>query len=78
MLFFFLINLFIYEAFQVAIVVKNPLANAGDLREAVSTPGSGRFPGRGHGDSLQYSCLENSINGGTWRATVHRNAKSQT
>ena len=60
-----------------AIVVKNPLANAGDVRETGSTPGSGRFPGRGYGDSLWYSCLENSMNGGTWRATVHRNAKSQ-
>ena len=53
-----------------AIVVKNPLANAGDLREAVSTPGSGRFPGRWHGDSLQYSCLENPMDIGTWQATV--------
>ena len=46
-------------ASQVALVVKNPPANAGDLRDAGSIPGSGRFPGGGHGHPLQYSCLEN-------------------
>ena len=49
-------------------MVKDPPANAGD---AGSIPGSGRSPGEGNGDSLQYSCLENSINRGAWRATVH-------
>ena len=58
--------------------VKNPLANAGDVSEVDSTPGSGRFPGRGHGDWFQYPCLEISMNRGIWRATVHRNAESQT
>ena len=41
------------------LVVKNPPANVGDMRYAGSIPGSGRFPGEGHGSSLQYSCLEN-------------------
>ena len=50
---------------------KNPPANAGDARDEVSIPGSGRSPGEGHGNSLQYSCLENPMERGTWRATVH-------
>ena len=44
-----------------ALVVKNPLANAGDTRDMGSIPGSGRSPGVGNGNSLQYSCLENSM-----------------
>ena len=56
-------------------VVKNPPANAGD---AGSIPGSGRSPGGGNGNPLQYSCLENSMDTGTWWATVHGVAKSQT
>ena len=43
-----------------------------------SIPGSGKSPGEGNGNRLQYSCLENSMNGGTWRATVHGVAKSRT
>ena len=46
-------------ASQVALVVKNPPANAGDLRDVGSVPGLGRSPGGGHGNPLQYSCLEN-------------------
>ena len=46
-------------ASQVALVVKNPPANAGDIRDMGLIPGSGRFPGGGHGILLQYSCLEN-------------------
>ena len=46
-------------AFQVVLVVKNPPANAGDVRDVGSIPGSGGCPGGGHGDPLQYSCLEN-------------------
>ena len=45
---------------QVALVVKNSLANAGDIRDKCSIPGSGRSPGGGHGNPLQYSCLENT------------------
>ena len=55
--------------------VKNPLANAGD---AGSILGSGRSPGGGHGNPLQYSCLENPIDRGAQRATVHGVAESQT
>ena len=64
---------------QVALVVKNLPANAGDVRDTGSIPGSGRSPGGGHGNPLQYSCLQNTpIDRGPWRATVHRVAKSQT
>ena len=60
-----------------ALVVKKSLsAEAGDLQEASLTPGSGRSPGAGHGNPLQYSCLENPIDRGAWRATVHRVAES--
>ena len=66
------------RASQVALVVKNPTANAGDTRDMGSIPGSGRSPGGGHGNPLQYSCLENPMDRGAWRATVHGVAKSQT
>ena len=46
-------------------MVKNPPANAGDARDLGSIPGSGRFPGEGNGNPLQYSCLENSMDRGT-------------
>ena len=49
-------------------VVKNPHANAGDRG---SIPGSGRSPGEGNGNPLQYSCLENSMDRGTWQASIH-------
>ena len=60
---------------QVALEVNNPPANAGDIREVCSIPGSGRSPGGGHGNPLQESCLENPMDRGAWRATVHRVAK---
>ena len=56
-------------------VVKNLPANAGD---AGSIPGSGRSPGGGNGNPLQYSCLENSMDRGAWQATVHGVTKSRT
>ena len=59
-----------------ALVVKNLLANAGNIRETASVPGLGRSPGEGHGDPLQYSCLENPMDRGAWWATVHRVTKS--
>ena len=59
-------------------MVKNLLANARDVRDAGSIPGSGRSPGGGHGNPLQYFCLENPMDIGTWQATVHRVIKSQT
>ena len=63
---------------QMVLVVKNLPANAGDVRETGSTSGLGRYPGGGHGNPLHYSCLENPMDRGAWRATVHRIAKSWT
>ena len=65
-------------ASQVALVVKNLPANAEDVRDADSDPGWGRSLEEGHGNPLQYSCLENLVDRGAWQATVHREAKSQT
>ena len=65
-------------ASQVVLVVKNPLVNAGDLRDTGSTPGSGRSPREGHGNPLQYSSLKNPMDRGAWWATVHAVAQSQT
>ena len=59
-------------------VVKNPPTNAGDIRDTGSIPESGRSPGRGHGNSLQYSCLENPMDTGAWQLTVHSVTKSWT
>ena len=59
-------------------MVKNLLVNAGDIRDVGLIPWSGRSPGEGIGKPLQYSCLENSMDRGAWRVTVHRVAKSQT
>ena len=59
-------------------MVKNPPANARDIRHTGSIPGSGRSPGRGHGNLLQYSFLENPMDRGAWWAIVRRVAKSQT
>ena len=61
-----------------ALVVKNLSANAGDARDVCSIPGSGRFPGGGNGTPLQYSCLENLMDRGAWRATVRGVTKSWT
>ena len=57
--------------------VKNPLANAKDTRDLGLIPGWGRSPGVGNGKLLQYSCLENSMDIGTWRNTVHGAAETQ-
>ena len=61
-------------ASQMALVVKNSPASAGDIRDTGSIPGSGRPPGGGHGNTLQYFCLENPT---AWWATVHGAANSQ-
>ena len=58
-----------------ALVVKNPSANAEDLRDAGSMLGSGRSPGEGHGNSLQYSFLETPLDRGVWHTAVHRVTK---
>ena len=67
-----------WEDTSMALVVKNPPANAGDIRDVGSIPGSGRSPGGEHGNPLQYSCLENPLDRGAWWATVHGVEKSQT
>ena len=59
-------------------VVKKLPANAGDLRDTRSMGGMGRSPGGGHGNPLQYSCLENPMGRGAWWATVHRITESDT
>ena len=58
--------------------VKNLPANTGDVRDASSISESGQSPGVENGNLLQYSCLENSMNRGTWRATVHGTKESRT
>ena len=81
-----LFNIFLYIAihffmvlvYQVALVVKNLPANAEDIRDVGLIPGSGRSPGEGNGNSLQCSCLENSVDRGAWETVVHRVAKSRT
>ena len=59
-------------------MVKDPPANAGDIRHVGSIPGWERSPGGEHGNPLQYSCLENPMDRRAWWATVHRVAKSRT
>ena len=61
---------------QEALVIKNPPANAGDIRDAGLIPGSGRYTGEGNGNLFQYSCLENPMDSRAWQATVHGVAKS--
>ena len=60
------------------VVVKNPPSNAGDSLDLGWLSGLGRSPGEENGNPLQYSCLENPMDRGDWRATVHRDTKSQT
>ena len=64
--------------FRDKLVVENMPANAGDLRDAGSIPGSGRSPGVGPGNPLQNSCLENPKDKGAWQATAHGVTKSRT
>ena len=60
------------------LVLKNPPANAGDVRDVGLIPGSGRSPGGGHGKPLQDSCLRNPMDRGAWWATVHGVTQNQT
>ena len=62
---------------QMVLVVKNPPANAGDIRDSGSIPGWGRSPGGGHGNPLQYFCIKNPIDREAWWTTVHGVAKSR-
>ena len=66
------------QASQVTLVVNNPPANSGDIRDADLIPGLGGSLGEGNSTPLQNSCLENSMDRGPWLATVHRAAKRQT
>ena len=59
------------------LVVKNPPARAGGVRDSGSIPGLERSPGGGNGNPLQYSCLENPMDRGVWWATIYKVAKSQ-
>ena len=59
-------------------MVKNPPANAGDAGDLGSIPGSERSPAGGHGNPLQYSCLENPMDRGAWWATVYGSQESDT
>ena len=61
-----------------ALVAKSPPTNAGGVQDASSIPESGRSPGGGHGNPLQYSCLENPMDRGAWWTTVHTVANTQT
>ena len=65
-------------ASQEALVVKNLPGNAEDVRDTSSIPGSGRSPKEGHGNPLQYSCLENPIDRGIWQDAVHGVAELHT
>ena len=60
------------------LVVKNPPANVGDIRDSRSIPGLGRSPGVGNSNPCQYSFLENPMDRGVWQATVHRVTQNQT
>ena len=60
------------------LVIKNPPANAEDIRDLSLIPGLGRSPGEGNGNSLQYSCLEKLMNRGVWWARVHGVTESDT
>ena len=67
-----LISLIISGASQMVLMVKNSPANTGDIRDMGLISRSGRSPGGGHGNPLQYSCLENHTDRGAWRSTVHK------
>ena len=64
-----------YYEIRASSVEENLPANAGDTRGAGLIPGSGRSSGKGNGNPLQYSCLENPMDRGAWQATVHEVAK---
>ena len=67
-----------FWASQVAIVVKSLLASAADIRDTGLISGLGRSPGEGHGNPIQYSCLENPMDRGSWLTIVHGVRESRT
>ena len=69
---------FFLWGFPRELVVKNPPAHAGDIRDMGSIPGLGRSHGEGNGNPLEYFCLQNAMDRGVWPATVHRVTQSQT
>ena len=75
----FYMYILLLQASQMVLVVKNPLANAGDIKDTGLIPGLGRSPGEGNGNPLQSSCLENSMDRGAWGAIyiVHGIAKGR-
>ena len=77
---YILVEVYVSEGFPdgASDLKRNLLANAGDVRDIGSSLGSGRSPGGGRGNPLQYSCLENPTERGAWWATVPRVTKSQT
>ena len=74
----YFLHLLKFRASQVALVVKNLPANAGNIRDVGFIPRSGRSPGGGHGNPFQFSCLKNPLDRGAWWATVHGVAKILT
>ena len=70
--FTFSIEYMSHESFPAGASLKNLSANTGDIIDSGSTSGWGRSPGEGNDNPLQYSCLENPMDRGTWWATVHR------
>ena len=66
----------LFSTSQLMLIVKNPSANSGDIRDMGLIPGLGRAAGGRHGNPLQYSCLANPMDRGGWRATVPRVAES--
>ena len=79
-MFFFFVCLFVFVCFlhQTSLVTQMVKHLTTMWETQVKTPGSGRSSGEGNGNPLQYSCLENPMDGGAWQATVHGVAKSQT
>ena len=71
-----MIHSFLNEASQETFRVKNPPVNRGGISDSGSIPGSGRSPAGGHGNPLQYSCLQKPMDRVAWQAMVHRNAES--
>ena len=72
------LSAYLVGASQVALMIKNPSTNSEDVRDRGLIPGLGRSPEGGHGNSLQYSCLEDPMDRGAWQATGYGVAKSQT